>query len=85
MQYVIPLYTSFVLSGLISTAKGIYNKWTAKMHLTNSHSSFLSLSVDARRQSNHSNKAKFDDSVLADGAALMAALAFDTLDEAAGK
>jgi len=37
------------------------------------------------RQSNHSNKAKFDDSVLADGAALMAALAFDTLDEAAGK
>lgn len=37
------------------------------------------------RQSNHSNKAKFDDSVLADGAALMAALAFDTLEEAAGK
>ncbi|NCA07591.1 MAG: amidohydrolase [Micrococcales bacterium] len=35
------------------------------------------------RQSNHSNKAKFDDSVLADGAALLAALAFDTLEEAA--
>jgi hippurate hydrolase len=37
------------------------------------------------RQANHSNKAKFDDSVLADGATLLAALAFDTLDEAAAK
>ncbi len=37
------------------------------------------------RQANHSNKAKFDESVLADGAALLAALAFDTLDEAASK
>lgn len=36
-----------------------------------------------QRQSNHSNKAVFDDSVLADGATLLAALAFDTLDEAA--
>jgi hippurate hydrolase len=35
------------------------------------------------RQSNHSNKAVFDDSVLAEGATLLAALAFDTLDEAA--
>jgi hippurate hydrolase len=30
-------------------------------------------------QSNHSNKARFDDSVVADGAALLAALAFDVL------
>lgn len=37
-----------------------------------------------KRQSNHSNKAVFDDSVLADGATMLAALAFDTLDEAAG-
>ena len=37
------------------------------------------------REANHSNKAKFDDGVLADGAALLAALAFDTLDEAASK
>jgi hippurate hydrolase len=37
------------------------------------------------REANHSNKAKFDESVLADGAALLAALAFDTLDEAASK
>ena len=32
---------------------------------------------------NHSNKAMFDDSVIPDAAALLAALAFDTLDEAA--
>lgn len=32
-------------------------------------------------ESNHSNKAQFDESVLADGAALLAALAFDTLAE----
>jgi len=31
------------------------------------------------REANHSNKAKYDDSVLADGAALLAALAFDVL------
>jgi hippurate hydrolase len=37
------------------------------------------------REANHSNKAKFDEGVLADGAALLAALAFDTLDEAAAK
>jgi hippurate hydrolase len=37
------------------------------------------------REANHSNKAKFDESVLADGAALLSALAFDTLDEAASK
>jgi len=37
-----------------------------------------------KRQANHSNKAVFDDSVLADGATMLAALAFDTLDEAAG-
>jgi hippurate hydrolase len=37
------------------------------------------------REANHSNKAKFDDGVLADGAALLAALVFDTLDEAASK
>lgn len=30
-------------------------------------------------QSNHSNKARFDDSVIADGAAVLAALAFDVL------
>ena len=36
-----------------------------------------------KRQANHSNKAVFDDSVLADGATMLAALAFDTLDEAA--
>jgi hippurate hydrolase len=38
-----------------------------------------------KRQANHSNKAVFDDSVLADGATMLAALAFDTLDEVAGK
>ncbi len=32
-------------------------------------------------QSNHSNKARFDDSVIGDGAALLAALAFDVLGE----
>ena len=32
---------------------------------------------------NHSNKAMFDDSVIADGAALLASLAFDALNEAA--
>jgi hypothetical protein len=32
---------------------------------------------------NHSNKAEFDDTVLADGAALLAALAFDHLSEPA--
>ncbi|MEI8231382.1 MAG: M20 family metallopeptidase [Actinomycetes bacterium] len=37
-----------------------------------------------KREANHSNKAVFDDSVLADGATMLAALAFDTLDEAAG-
>lgn len=37
-----------------------------------------------KRESNHSNKAVFDDSVLADGATMLAALAFDTLDEAVG-
>jgi hippurate hydrolase len=31
------------------------------------------------REANHSNKAKYDDAVLADGAALLAALAFDVL------
>ena len=36
-----------------------------------------------KRQANHSNKAVFDDSVLADGATMLAALAFDTLDGAA--
>lgn len=36
-----------------------------------------------KRQANHSNKAVFDDAVLADGATMLAALAFDTLDEAA--
>jgi hippurate hydrolase len=39
----------------------------------------------AEREANHSNKAKFDEGVLADGAALLAALAFDTLDEASAK
>jgi amidohydrolase len=34
---------------------------------------------------NHSNKALFDDSVLADGAALLASLAFDALNEAAAQ
>ena len=34
---------------------------------------------------NHSNRAMFDDSVIADGAALLALLAIDTLDEAAAK
>jgi hippurate hydrolase len=34
---------------------------------------------------NHSNKAMFDDSVIADGAALLASLAFDALNEAAAK
>ena len=38
-----------------------------------------------KRQANHSNKAVFDDSVLADGATMLAALAFDTLDEASSK
>lgn len=38
-----------------------------------------------QREANHSNKAKFDEAVLADGAALLAALAFDTLEEAANK
>ena len=32
---------------------------------------------------NHSNKALFDDSKLSDGSALLAALAFDTLNDAA--
>ncbi|MFM6939433.1 MAG: M20 family metallopeptidase [Rhodoluna sp.] len=39
----------------------------------------------ATASTNHSNKAMFDDSVLADGAALLAALAFETLNEAAGR
>ena len=34
---------------------------------------------------NHSNKALFDDSILADGAALLASLAFDALNEAAAQ
>jgi hippurate hydrolase len=34
---------------------------------------------------NHSNKAMFDDSVIADGAALLASLAFDALNEAAAQ
>ena len=34
---------------------------------------------------NHSNKALFDDSVIPDGAALLALLAIDTLNEAAAK
>jgi hippurate hydrolase len=36
-----------------------------------------------KAETNHSNKAVFDDSKLSDGSALLAALAFDTLDEAA--
>ena len=38
-----------------------------------------------KAETNHSNKAVFDDSNLSDGSALLAALAFDTLDEAAAK
>ena len=37
----------------------------------------------SKAETNHSNKAVFDDSKLSDGSALLAALAFDTLDEAA--
>ena len=36
-----------------------------------------------KAETNHSNKAVFDDSKLSEGSALLAALAFDTLDEAA--
>ena len=36
-----------------------------------------------KAETNHSNKAVFDDSTLSQGSALLAALAFDTLDEAA--
>jgi hippurate hydrolase len=36
-----------------------------------------------KAETNHSNKAVFDDSTLHEGSALLAALAFDTLDEAA--
>jgi hippurate hydrolase len=32
-------------------------------------------------ESNHSNKAQYDEAVLADGAALLAALAFDALEK----
>jgi amidohydrolase len=39
----------------------------------------------SKAATNHSNKALFDDSILADGAALLAALAFDTLNEAAAQ
>ena len=38
-----------------------------------------------KAETNHSNKAVFDDSKLSDGSALLAALAFDTLDEAANQ
>ena len=38
-----------------------------------------------KASTNHSNKALFDDSILADGAALLASLAFDTLNEAAAR
>ena len=38
-----------------------------------------------KASTNHSNKALFDDSVLADGAALLASLAFDALNEAAAR
>lgn len=38
-----------------------------------------------KAETNHSNKAVFDDSKLSEGSALLAALAFDTLDEAASK
>ena len=38
-----------------------------------------------KAETNHSNKAVFDDSKLSEGSALLAALAFDTLDEAAAK
>ena len=37
-----------------------------------------------KAETNHSNKAMFDDSRLSEGSALLAALAFDTLDEVAG-
>jgi hippurate hydrolase len=37
----------------------------------------------SKAATNHSNKAVFDDSILADGAALLASLAFDALNEAA--
>ena len=37
----------------------------------------------SKASTNHSNKAVFDDSILADGAALLASLAFDALNEAA--
>jgi hippurate hydrolase len=44
---------------------------------------FLSAAVseipENERQANHSNKARFDDSVVGDGAVLLAALAFDHL------
>ena len=44
---------------------------------------FMSAAVteipEKERQANHSNKARFDDSVLGDGAVLLAALAFDHL------
>jgi amidohydrolase len=39
----------------------------------------------SKASTNHSNKAVFDDSVLADGAALLASLAFDALNEAAAQ
>jgi metal-dependent amidase/aminoacylase/carboxypeptidase family protein len=39
----------------------------------------------SKASTNHSNKALFDDSALADGSALLAALAFDTLNEAAAQ
>ena len=39
----------------------------------------------SKASTNHSNKAIFDDSILADGAALLAALAFDALNEAAAQ
>jgi amidohydrolase len=40
-------------------------------------------SAPSKAATNHSNKAVFDDSILADGAALLASLAFDALNEAA--
>jgi len=39
----------------------------------------------SKASTNHSNKALFDDSVIADGAALLASLAFDALNEAAAQ
>ena len=39
----------------------------------------------SKASTNHSNKAVFDDSILADGAALLASLAFDALNEAAAQ